>query len=323
MRPFTDNLLLKLLALMLSLLLFSFVRQQENSIQRGISVPVSLNVGAGMQRIEPPANTNVLVVVEGPVEIVETLQPSDITVEPDMTSVRPGRPQEVALEVRINRPERERDRLYARLARRTIRVHVETVAAKSFTVSTAFPGGVPNDWAVDGVPTIDPSEVTVSGPENALGQIDKVVAAVQLLPRETSHAVATLRAVDRSGTEIASLQIEPAQAQVTVRLQRAVLRKRLPVQPVWRGLPANVTIDSVTLEPQLLVVVGSAEALLDLQFLETPPINVTNAPGRFTATVQVPIPQGVIDMPERSVRVTIVTSAVPVEMPDPGEGGDE
>ena len=312
MNSLTQNWLLRVLSLVVATVLFLFVRAQENEIDRSYNVPIAVNVPAGQLRLQPPRDATALVVVSGPAELVEGLQIADITVEADVSGIRPGRPADAPLQVQIDRPARDQQRLTWNLPKKSILVHLDIEAETTMTVSTEFDGGVPTDWALVGAPEIEPPEVRISGPESAVQRVARVVASIQLQQEESNQDVITLRPVDEGGAAVGGVVLDPPQTQVSVQLQfrQTVLRKRLPVQLNWRGLPPTSRIRSITLEPPTVVLHGSADSLRNLHFIETQPVTITTAPGTFTATVRIQRPEGIDSLVPASIRVTVVSEEV-------------
>ena len=312
MNSLTQNWLLRVLSLVVATVLFLFVRAQENEVKLFYNVPVTVIVPAGQLLLDPPRDATRRVGVSGPAELVEGLQIADITVEADVSGIRPGRPADAPLQVQIDRPARDRRRLTVDLPKQSIRVHLETKAERTMTVSTEFDGGVPTDWALVGPPKTEPTDVRISGPANAVQRVANVVATIQLQRAESNQDVVTLQPVDELGAAVGGVVLDPPQTQVSVQLQfrQTVLRKRLPVQLNWHGLPPTSRIRSITLEPPTVVLHGSADSLRNLHFIETQPVTITTAPGTFTATVRIQRPEGIDSLVPASIRVTVVSEEV-------------
>ena len=309
------NWVMRLASLLLATLMFMFVRTQENVVTESFRLPISMKLPVGQKRIEPRADATVKVTIEGPAEIVDRLEVTDLKVEPDISGIQPGRPALAPLKVTVDRPPRELKRLDIRLARPTIRVHLESEAQRTMPVATEFIGGVPSGWAVEGLPAAKPPQVQIIGPQNAVDKVARLVASFQLQGQPVNEGVASVRALDKRGAEVPSVALNPPQVQVKVTLGRRVVRRLVYVQPVWRGLPPDVRIQSVTVEPRQVVIRGSADALQDLDFISTPPITITTAPGSFTATVKLTRPENTVSMTPDNVVVTIVTEKIAPELP--------
>lgn len=109
--------------------------------------------------------------------------------------------------------------------------------------------------------------------------------------------------------QVEVVSVEPAT--ITVDLERLQTRY-VPVRPLLEGVPApGFEIQSVTSNPQQLMVQGPASRLDPLESVETTPVSVEGATGPIETTVQPRLPDPLL----RSMTVTPIVVTVDVAPP--------
>lgn len=150
--------------------------------------------------------------------------------------------------------------------------------------------------------TISPtvSQVTVSGPSSAVDRVDRVILPVQIDIQMISFSEYFIPyAVDENDQRVSEVTVLPGQVLTRVELQSR--GRVVTVIPNIVGQPAEgYSIQQRTVLPTSITVEGPEDALDDLLFINTEPVDITGASQSVSSRV------GVADLPEG---VTVVEPA--------------
>jgi YbbR domain-containing protein len=185
-------------------------------------------------------------------------------------------------------------------------------------VSQNFPLTVENQMLADDARRVvdtrpDVSEVTVTGTAFAVDRIDRVVLPVSVQGR-TSNFVEMLEpyAVDEDSQRVQEVQIIPAHVRTEVEIEAR--GKTVSIVPQVVGTPGDgFVVQQQVAVPSTIIVDGPAEALDTLLFVNTEPVDITDATESISRIVSLQdLPEGVdlIEPTENriEVRVSIGTS---------------
>jgi YbbR domain-containing protein len=314
MRVVKHNWPVKLLALSIAVVLSVYVRGQQDRVRTTLVLPVIIPAPEGQRVVEPSAGAKVQVDLEGPAELIRTADPADIKLIIDTSGVKPGKT--VRVPVALELPERlRRQTVEATWRPQSIPVKLISDATKLVTVEVN-PLEKPEGWELTGPPLPAPAQVTVSGSEEDVNRVARIIASLPLEPTERGKPLVSVRALDAGGLDVTdTVKILPAQVLVSVNQERVVLQKDVPVQPVFRAPPGvRVTAEVVPAQVRLI---GPERRLSRILVLETEPFNMP--PGRtpFTKeTALVPLGGDVTVRPSR-VKVTIRTQPLGAAAPRP------
>lgn len=138
----------------------------------------------------------------------------------------------------------------------------------------------------------DPSQVTVSGPRSAIERVADVILPVTI-DRQTESFDETYMpfAVDSEGQRVSEVSILPETVLTQVEVQTQ--GKAVSVIPVVTGVPAEgFSVQQRRALPDTIVVDGPADLIDDLLFVNTEPVDVTDANQSVSTRV------GLADFPE-------------------------
>ncbi|MDH4334313.1 MAG: CdaR family protein [Chloroflexota bacterium] len=171
-----------------------------------------------------------------------------------------------------------------------VSVSIDVLAERQVRV-TVDSGEVPPGLEI-GTPRLGDRLVTASGPASLLARVDHAVARVRIDQSgiDVSSQV-ELDPVDVDGRTVASVELTPSTTHVDVDVSTVETSKTVPVRPILSGTPApGYEIVSVSVDPAVITLLGSPEALAAITEVVTEPISLA---GR-TATLAVP---GVLVVP--------------------------
>ena len=172
-------------------------------------------------------------------------------------------------------------------------------------------GAVPDGLTL-GPTTIDPTSVTISGAKSIVSQVDAVRADVIIQTTGIDvDADVRLIPIDKLGNPLRPLEVTPPTARVKIPVLSNSQNRTLPVNPIVTGTPAaGFEIESVTVEPQVVLVAGDADQLAKLARVDTDPIPMTGVSANETVTVGLALPTGVVAVGNETIRVSITIRPV-------------
>ncbi len=190
------------------------------------------------------------------------------------------------------------------------------VSSYRLPVSAHLSGDYPSGY-YGTTPTLDPSVVSVSGPESVVSRIARVRVDFNLsqLPSQTGlvRTALPLNYEDADGNLLDSTQIETSSSGVLLKTivveQQLYPTKTLALSTLslTKGKPAaGYEVKSVTATPGALIAAGDETALstLDTLFLDQT-VNVTDLDTSFTAELKVRKPSELAYLSAGSVMVTV------------------
>lgn len=300
-----NNLFYKLLAVLLSILLWAFAssERQINSHDRVLdSVPVqAVGLPGGLILTEGPGTIQVTLRGE-----VESVTASDINAVVDLSSAQAG---EVTLPVQVYtsggvsvvsvKPSR-------------LKLKLDNWVEKQVPVEVSISGQV-KAGKIALTPAVKPSQVILRGGESQLSYVQKAYVSVDLKEAEGSISeTLPVRVYDRSGGVNQSVQVYPASVEVTVPVVSDQPGRMVAVQPNITGSPARgYLLGPVRSEPATVQVFAPPEVLSGISHLSTEPISIEGAKMNAAFSARVVLPPGVeaVEPTRVNVQVGVVEEA--------------
>ncbi|HLB29037.1 MAG TPA: CdaR family protein [Dehalococcoidia bacterium] len=307
LRSLGHNWGLALLSLALATALWLYVSEQERTTRTGF-LPDTIAVKAVNQPegLATALSQQVRVRISATEEEWDRLKGADFQAVVDLKGLGPGQHE---IPVTVRPPSRQvrvteviPDRVQVELspeAARTVPVQVELVAQPplGFEAGTA---------------KITPQQVTVRGPEEAVGRTEMAVAEVRL----TGVTVDLRRAVElvpRSarGATITGVTLSPEQAQVEVPVLQRSFSRSLSIVPALKGSPApGYRVTNITAVPPSVTVTAPLAILEGLTAVLTEEVDVSGATAEVVREARLRLPSGATasGQPSTVVRVQVVAS---------------
>ena len=315
-RALTTNVGLKLLALLFALGLWVVVVNVDDPTQtRTFSAPVSVIheevlTEAGRYYTIPDGNNTVRFRVTARRSVIEKLKSTDFTAPADMNFLENDSriPVTVVLNSTYSNVTISATKLYL-----YVQVGDDMMVKKEVAVE---PQGTLAEGCVVQSTGVDPSSVSMTGPEEVLQQVSRVVAYVDVenASGDITAENVVLHFLDEAGNEVdrSRIKVDQDTATVTVTIVR---EKQVDVLVGTTGqLPEGLYLDSVTVNPEKVSIVGSADTLNNISAIEIPDkiVDLSKIQGSTTTTVDLNeyLPEGVkvADGASAEAKITIKVS---------------
>ncbi len=326
-KPNRTQILRFALSFALAVLLWGWVTQLQDPYQERVfqdlaiespSLPNELTIISAL-----PTAT---VTIEGPESRVGSINRLDVLVTIDTSDISgPGTYQ---VDIMASAPNVSE----ISVSPKEITVQVDRRVSRIFPLTTSAADEADELRAIESI-TPEVSQVTVTGPESVVARITQVVLAVSLEQQVDDFDTAvTPYAVDATGQRISDVEILPQTVNTHVTVETR--GKAVSVIPTVTGIPADgFAVQQRRTIPDTIIVDGPADILDDLLFVDTEPVDITDATEPVSAQVSVTgLPDGVTIVEPASgvveVRVAIedttastqLLSDLPVEVVGLGSG---
>jgi len=306
-----QNLGLAALALLLAIALWLFVTDRENPTEArnfNSAIPIELVNTPGDLAVSNVSETSVRIRLEGSQSALEGLVAEDFRATADLGGLTAGT-RSVAVDV-----EPPNDRIsVVNITPARVDVTLEPVRSKEVPVRVSTFGSPQAGFAA-GETSVDPQEVTVSGPESLVALVESAVAVVNLTGVRTDivDERVTLQARDERDGGISRVTLSPASADVTIEIEQREFTLQVAVVANLSGQPARgYNVVSIGVEPRFVNVRAPLEVLQAIDALSTEEISIADARDDVTRTVAIGVPEGATL--EGPATATVTVSIEPVQ----------
>jgi YbbR domain-containing protein len=186
-------------------------------------------------------------------------------------------------------------------------VRIEKKISKTVPVRVRLDGQVAEGLIASDAKT-DPPEVAISGPESIINSITEVVAPIKLDGEKDDFVrTAQLFAYTAQGVEIKNILISSDSVKVSVIISSSGETKTVGIKVDTSGeIASGYWISSITTDPQVLTIIGSASKVAQTKYLETEAIDIGSLTQSKTFSSKISIPAGVTvqDKPQ-SIKIVV------------------
>lgn len=193
-------------------------------------------------------------------------------------------------------------------------VTIENKDSNRFKVEAAIDNKIYQEGYSTKEATIDPSSVKVSGSEETIKEIDRVIAGVSERSNVTGNFSERVQpyAVNKSGEPL-NVKIEPEN--VTVNVKVNVPSKRVKVTPIQSGtIPKGIKDFTFTIKDDMVDIEGSKDVLDEINGIELK-VDTSNIRETTTSSYVVVVPNGVKVNPE-TVSITVKPNEIKTKTSD-------
>ncbi len=191
----------------------------------------------------------------------------------------------------------------------TVSVRLEETRERTVPVKVNLVGNVPFGY-VYGAPEVEPEVAVVSGPSSLVQSVEAASVDVRLegITVDIDSAFHPLP-IDSSGGTVRSVGLTPQTVRVRVAVQQQVSYKQVGLRTPIAGTAApGYWVESVSVEPSSVTVVGDPKVLAGINYLDTAAVSVNGASGNVVQDVRIVLPQGVSLLQQQAVRVRVAVS---------------
>ena len=188
-------------------------------------------------------------------------------------------------------------------------VVLEDEKTERFVIEAQTTGTIETGLTVDSVSS-SPTVITVTGPEDVVSTIDKVVASANVTGVTSNFTESVIpKFYDSEGKEVDSKELSLSVSTVSVSVTFSNIKTVDLVVKTSGTLDSSLTLDSIKTDPSSVGIKGEATALNDVTSITIPDtvINLSDLTGSFTTTVDISsyLPEGITLADGSSSKVTI------------------
>jgi YbbR domain-containing protein len=317
----TRNLRLKAFATVLATVTWAAVVYASNPPD---SRSVTINVPQSSGQLAPYVLVNpiapIVIRVIGTREHLNAFDPNDLVVSVNYKAITHTGVQSLPVAVTNN----DRDVLLDNPPT-TVAANVDHLASATVPVTVVISTPPPQGY-VETSSSIDPSTVTVIGPQNQLGGVQAKVSVDLVNVKTNFQRDETVGLFDATNQKINGFGITivtiaghpPGTVQVSISIKSSLTSRASAVLPKVVGTVApGHEVAATAQSPLVVVLTGPQDLLNNLDSIPTDVISVNGLTGTRTFVVRIVTPPGVTANPA-TVSVTITVVSVPSSSPTPG-----
>lgn len=299
---YSDNLIIKIVCLLLAIFLWSFVMENKNPVVTK-DIPVVSVEYRGVDKlrengrviISPKAPT-ISMRVEGRRNTITKMKNSEIKAFVDVKSIKVDSetlPIELSLPQGVNVTDKSDE---------TILVKTETVDTAKFPIRIMKVGDLPDNVEVDSI-KLDPKEITVSGAKTYLNSID--YASVKIDQSNIDKDINLDLPINLSLKDDAVKSFLTKSSESCKVIIDVLLKKDVEIKPVVTNIPDGLNVAKITFSRPTVKIKGQDDIIKSHSHITTKPINLTNLKqGENTVDVSLDLPQSIVLAEGSNGRIT-------------------
>jgi len=249
-------------------------------------------------------------ILEAPSSIWDRLNsdPTLIKTWIDLSGLGPGE-HEVEVKSSVNAsPVR-----YIQIDPEQIQLTLEPFKQRTFPVQPVVTGAVPFGYQ-KGEPTIDPEQVTISGPQSQVDQVSLVRIFLNISgATESIIQQYPVEVFDENGAPVENVDITPAEVTVNLPIRLLGGFKNAAVKVVTKGQVADgYRLTSISVSPPTVTLYSDNPDLIEQipGYVETLPVDLTNLSDDIEISTGLNLPEDVNLVREPSVLVQVSVAAI-------------
>ena len=255
--------------------------------------------------------TEVTVKLSAPQSIWTELENQDQPVHAvlDLSALEPGS-HSVAVQIQVSiKPVR-----VLPFSPANIPVNLELFDSRSFAIQLQTIGQPATGFQV-AQPILDPATITLSGAASNVEKVKRISATLDINQvRENINKALNLSAFDADGKIVNGVSLSPSQTLISADVTPLSGYRNVAVKVIWNGQPAKgYQLSNISVEPPAVTVFSSDPLLVENLpgFIETMPLDLTNADEKFTSLLNLNLPLGITVIEGNSVDVSV--GIMPIE----------
>ena len=281
---------------------------EERVFPRGIPLEL-IGLEEGLEIIGPPP-AQVFVTLSAPRSIWDRLlgEQDVITATLDLSEMSPGT-ETIPVDVEVNIQPSE----VISYSPRSFTVTVESIISRTFSIRLIRRGEPAIGFQAE-TPVMSHQEVTITGPEQLVNQVQEVRAILEIDEAEAEVSrILKLQPVDANETVISGLEMSPDQITVTVDIvQRGGYRNLVVKVGVYGEIANGYRLTNISASPPTVTVFSNDPILVtDMPgYVETESLDVTGVKDDVEQRLFLDLPPGVSVVGDTFVQVLVGVTAI-------------
>ncbi len=291
-RQFLSNIGLLFVSLLLTLMIWSFVIEQTNPLQRARveGIPLRIENVPPNTKLIPPPPASVSAIIQTTDDVLPTLSPRSFQA---VVSLQGSSPGFYRLPVRVNFGSAQV--LILSVDPPALDLELAPIISRTLPVMVDIPDqqNLSAAYELVGSPTASPDQVQVVGPVPLVNQVDRIRTTISLANASTSlRETRPLQALDAQNREITEVNLQPNQVQVSVSIRQRLNARNVSVRIVTSGIPPpGYWLSNLSVTPAGVTLKGSPDQLANVgSFVDTLPIDVSQAVGELSVQIPLDLP---------------------------------
>lgn len=305
-----NNWKFKLLALMVSLILWFHVNSERNP-RSTRTFDVSLrSVGIARSHIAELDTPKVTVTVAGLKTAVDALAKDDVEAWVDLGRLRLGQDvTKASLAVEKRLPRAIQNELDVTVSPAKVGVRVEAIREKRLPVEVVFTSDPPPGFSY-GTPTLTPGSVVIHGAAGALSKVKQVLLTLDGDAAGSATEYYEIFAVGSSGSAVPGVTVKPNKVKAKLDMVEVPATKTVLVSPVLSGMPKfPLRVARYAVTPSFVTLRGKPSRLATISVISTDKIDIEGAEGTVSHDADLRVPSGVRVAGSSSVKVTVYVAS--------------
>jgi YbbR domain-containing protein len=292
-RSLRDNKGLAAVSVVLAFGVWIVVTEADNPTRSSVvdaDIPVlAINTPDTIAVVKPLPTVRVRVAVDN--NVFDSLTPADFLATVDLANLTVGDFDKLPVNVRTT-TSRGNLRVTDVLPT-TIKVQLRQLASKSVTITQDVQGTVVSGYTMS-TPELETSSVIVSGPQDEVDKVSRVVATINVEGlTESFDGAVRLFAQDVHGTLVPNVDLDHQLTNVHIKIEQQKFSRSMAVAATLSGAPADgYNVVSVSVSPPTVTVRGEEAYIAGTASVPTKPIDLDNASEDVVKSVSLDLPTG-------------------------------
>lgn len=302
-----ENLSFKLLALVVAIMLHTYVADQQNPSQpRSFTIPITVkDLPEGLLMTAKPGS--VMVNLTGTADELSRIGDMNVVAGVDLKHARIGANGGLPVDVELSPYSLHDSIAISEFRPRTVSVDLVERRRRRLPVTVAVSGTLAAGFVARKPSVLVPSMATAMGPADAVDSIAHLVVKPDITgATDTVDDDYQIIPIDAQGNGIADVEIDPDTAHVQIGIVEAGRTKEVFVTPALAGAPApGYVVAGVASRPPTAILSGGMDQLSAATGVGTEPIDIHGATADVTKVVPCAPPPGTSITSSTVVTVTV------------------
>lgn len=287
-----NNITVKVFALLIAIILWSFVMNKENP-EWPISsknIPVTINTNTldrlGLVLMEPKEIT-INVEVTGRKNDMKNFSAKNIVAQVDLSGRGEG---QMKVPINVSLRNQLPGVIVTNWEPKEVLFTLEKIISRDIPINIQTEGEVPTDYLLGNVNSKS-QFVSIRGPRSWVNEVDKVVAIVNVedINSDTSRSI-TVKVLDDQGNEVIGVDKVPSLIDVNISVLKT---NSIPIELITENkLPDNFTITNIEISPRNIAIKGKND-ISGINKINTKPIDINSLLEQTSMEVELDLPEGV------------------------------